>query len=159
MTSTVLVIGASGILAPLAAELTGSGVRVDGIARHVTRMPDGVEPLAVDARNTDSLAAATGGRRWASAVVYSPAISSTSLALIRSKVDGRLVIVRPSAAADPRLGALQVPDDTLQLGWHVQPPGGARWHTPEEVSVAALAVLRDGIGRTLGQVRPWEDRP
>ena len=43
----------------------------------------------------------------------------------------------------------------LVLGWR-----GARWHTPAEVSAAALALaLGAGHEATLGAVRPWAARP
>ncbi len=38
-------------------------------------------------------------------------------------------------------------------------PGPARWHTPAEISAAALAVLRDPAPARLGVLRPWADRP
>ncbi|MEU9635839.1 hypothetical protein AB0D80_15910 [Streptomyces tendae] len=48
----------------------------------------------------------------------------------------------------------------LVLGWRTEPEG-PRWHTPEEISEAALRVLdadpaRDAV---LGRVRPWSSRP
>lgn len=48
----------------------------------------------------------------------------------------------------------------LVLGWRVA-ADGAPWHTPEEISEAALRVLdadpaRDAV---LGRVRPWSSRP
>ena len=84
-------------------------------------------------------------------------MSDESFESIRAATAGRCVLVRPSAAADPHTGAGIVPADTLQLGWTEDAPH--RWHTPDEVSIAALAVLADGEPRTLGTVRPWSDRP
>ncbi|NED87837.1 hypothetical protein G3I76_48120, partial [Streptomyces sp. SID11233] len=48
----------------------------------------------------------------------------------------------------------------LVLGWH-SASGVTRWHTPEDISAAALALLdapapADAV---LGEVRPWSARP
>lgn len=160
----VLVVGASGILAPAAAKLatTDGGAPVTGIGR-VRPMPSGVEVVAVDARDAAALRRALGARRWARAVVYAPAVTDASLPVLRAAVDGPVVLVRTSAEATPPPEEPEAPAPepgpwTLQLGWATG-AGGARWHTPEEISDAALAVLRDGAGRTLGAVRPWADRP
>ena len=79
-------------------------------------------------------------------------------ALLAHPLDPSRTIVRVSAAVDPALGDPYMPDDVLQLGWFDE-DAGPRWHTPTEVSAAALAVLDDGVGRTLGSVRPWDRRP
>jgi hypothetical protein len=50
----------------------------------------------------------------------------------------------------------------LLLGWtHAGEDGAARWHTPAEISRAALAArgAADGSERILGVLRPWGDRP
>jgi saccharopine dehydrogenase-like NADP-dependent oxidoreductase len=160
----VLVVGASGILAPAAAKLVAAdgGAPVTGVGR-VRPMPSGVEAIAVDARDAEALRWALGARRWGCAVVYAPAVTDASLPVLRAAVDGPVVLVRTSAAAAPSPEEPDAPAPepgpwTLQLGW-APGVGGARWHTPEEISDAALAVLRDGAGRTLGAVRPWADRP
>lgn len=151
----MLIVGASGILAPAAATLVARGAEVTGIS--LTRaMPRGVDALHVDGRSTDALRAALGDRRWMQAIVYLPAVSEESQAVIADAVDGRVVQVRTSAAADPARGELRLDDDVLQLGW-TPPP--VRWHTPAEVSDAALRVLETGVGEVLGVVRPWTDRP
>ncbi|MGN5634806.1 hypothetical protein [Streptomyces sp. AC154] len=48
----------------------------------------------------------------------------------------------------------------LVLGWH-RDAGGARWHTSQEISAAALDLLDAPAARdsVLGTVRPWEERP
>jgi hypothetical protein len=148
----VLVIGATGILGPGAASLAARGETVVAVSRHGA---DG--SIAVDARDASALAAALDGVAWSDAVVYGPALSEDSLAWVRASTPGRCVLVRTSAAADPAHGILVVPHDTLQLGWTAAEP--IRWHTPGEVSDAALEVLGDGAARTLGTVRPWTDRP
>ncbi|GLI26494.1 hypothetical protein ARHIZOSPH14_07360 [Agromyces rhizosphaerae] len=148
----MLVVGATGILAPLAATLARDGGEVVGVSRG-----GGRDTIAVDARETKALEAALRGLEWDEAVVYGPAVARDSLKWIRRSTPGRCVLVRTTASADPARGPLAVPPDTLQLGWTAE--AHPRWHTPEEVSAAALEVLRDGRSRTLGTVRPWSDRP
>lgn len=152
MGRSVLVIGSTGILAPAAAALTARGDSVIGVSLHGAG-----DSIGVDARDRGSLAAALEGWAWDDAVVYDPAVSEASLGFVRAATPGRCVHVRTTGAADPARGELVVPDDTLQLGW--KDAGAYRWHTPAEVSSAALDVLADGQGRTLGRVRPWVARP
>ena len=147
----VLVVGASGILAPAAATLHARGDHVIGVARSGDGMPPGVEVALVDA----TVGPLPTG--WDAALVYAPAVSAPTLDLLRAA--GRVVLVRGSRYADPALGELVVPPDTLQLGWHVAADGDVRWHTPTEVSVAAMEVLDSGDGAVLGSVRPWDHRP
>lgn len=152
MSRSVLVIGATGILAPASEAFRSRGDRVVAVSRHGAS-----GSIGVDARDAAGLAAALAADAWTDALVYAPAVSDESLAYVRSATPGRCVLVRTSDAAEPGLGALAVPRDTLQLGWT---EGEApRWHTPAEVSCAALEVLADGVPRTLGVVRPWSDRP
>lgn len=152
MARTVLVIGATGALAPAASTLAADGVRVIGVSR---RGSGGT--IAVDARDADALMTALGGERWDDALVYSPAVTDESVTRLKAATPGRCVILRTSGAADPGLGGLSLPRDTVQLGWHAEP--SPRWHTPDEISAAALATLVDGEPRTLGVVTPWSDRP
>lgn len=157
MVRRVLVIGATGILAPAVTALTSRGEDVVAVARNPRSTP-ATQSAWVDARDRPLLAASLADIEWDDALAYGPAVSAGSLAALRGLTPGRLVLVRTSAAADPALGTLIVPPDTLQLGW--RPPGEpSRWHTPDEVSSAALAVLADGNPHTLGAVRPWSDRP
>ncbi|MFF2486049.1 hypothetical protein ACFVSU_06595 [Microbacterium sp. NPDC058062] len=152
MSRTVLVIGSTGILAPAAFALFERGDRVLGVSR------GGAEgSIAVDARDAGALSNALEAADWDDAVAYGPAVSDASLRFVRAATTGRCVLVRTSSAADPALGILIVPRDTLQLGWTAE--SEPRWHTPDEVSAAALDVLADGEPRTLGTVRPWSDRP
>ncbi|KQZ85171.1 hypothetical protein ASD56_02045 [Microbacterium sp. Root166] len=151
-TRTVLVIGATGILAPAAGVLRERGDEVIGMSRHGA---DGT--IAVDAQRCNELAATLADKRWDDALVYGRAVTDSSLGYLRAATPGRCVLVRTSAAADPAHGILIVPRDTVQLGWTAG--SEHRWHTPEEVSEAALTALDDGDPRTLGTVRPWSDRP
>lgn len=152
MTRAVLVIGATGILGPAASTLSGRGQSVVRVARHEA---DSV--IAVDAGDTIALATALDGRRWDDALVYGPAVSDAALDWIRRATPGRCVLVRTSAASGLEDVPSVVPRDTLQLGWTADSP--PRWHTPAEVSEAALDVLASGDPRTLGLVRPWSARP
>jgi hypothetical protein len=156
----VLVVGATGILRPAVVALAARGDDVTGVSRGVAGIPDGVRALAVDARDRDALAATLGGRHWDRAIVYRNAVRAESLPEIELRVEGRLVLVRTSGAADPARGdePLERPN-VLQLGWTDDGSGGTRWHTREEISEAALAVFDDGEYRMLGVVRPWRDRP
>lgn len=200
----MLVIGATGILAPAAAALEARGDRVVAVSRgggagRVAHEPrriaataqapgdsvrtsrESAEFVHVDARDAGELAAALAAHAWDDAIVYAPAVSEASLGFVRSVTPGRCVLVRVSRSADPARGNLIIPRDTLQLGWRpsgdpaastraerqgsAQPAAPAetaaadRWHTPDEVSAAALEVLRDGEPRVLGVVRPWSDKP
>ena len=77
-----------------------------------------------------------------------------------------MVCLLTSAAARPvrdepfDLASVEVPEGCrrLVLGW-AEDEGAARWHSPEEISAAALDVLFTGHGRVLGVVRPWDRRP
>lgn len=156
--ASVLVIGASGILAPAASVLVERGAAVTGVGRR-RPMPARVAGLHLDARDAGALASALSAGRWDAALVYEPAVTDESLRSIADAVDGRVVLVRTSAAADPVHGAEPVlAADVLLLGW-IDDDESPRWHTPQQVSDAALEVLADGRPRILGTVRPWERRP
>lgn len=156
--TSVLVVGASGILAPAASALVERGAEVTGVS-HRRQSPTGVDGLLVDAHDLTALDAVLGTARWSAAIVYAPAVTDHALPRIAEAVDGRVVLVRTSAAADPAHGNEPVlAPDVLLLGW-VDDGASTRWHTPREVSDAALEVLADGAPRILGTVRPWERRP
>ena len=113
----VLVVGATGILRPAVVALAAAGHDVTGVSRGIAGIPDGVRGLAVDARDRDALAATLGGRHWDRAIVYRNAVRSDSLPEIELRVEGRLVLVRTSGAADPAKGDPVVRSSVLQLGW------------------------------------------
>ncbi len=154
---SVVVIGATTTLRPLASVLVAGGAEVLAIARDMSNPPEGCATAAVDARDAAALDRALGGRRWNVVVAYEPAVSPASLEVIERCSD-RHVLVRPSAAADPAHSTddFVAANDELVLGWR---DGASRWHGPHEISAAALLVLDDGHGRVLGHVRPWADRP
>ncbi|EGJ73051.1 hypothetical protein STTU_0262 [Streptomyces sp. Tu6071] len=113
-----------------------------------------------------------GGRGgFTGALVYTPALP---VPRAKDLLGGTRVLILPSAwaapdAAGPSGASAWTPDDLpaetagsrrLVLGWHAA-AGASRWHTPEEISAAALALL-DAPARTdavLGAVRPWSARP
>jgi len=156
--ASVLIVGASGILAPAASALVERGVAVTGVGRR-RPMPDGVTVMHVDAREILALDAALATRRWSRAIVYEPAVTTDTFRRIEAAIDGPVVLVRTSAAADPAHGEPVLTPSTLLLGWRATDGESARWHTPDEVSDAALRVLDDGEARILGFVRPWDRRP
>ncbi len=155
----VLVVGATGILRPAVVALAAAGHDVTGVSRGIAGIPDGVRALAVDARDRQALAATLGGRHWDRAIVYRNVVRADSLPEIELRVEGRLVLVRTSGAADPARGEPVVRSSVLQLGWADDGSGGTRWPPRGEISAAALTVLEDGEYRMLGVVRPWRDRP
>lgn len=154
---SVLIVGASGILAPAASALVARGEAVTGIGRR-RAMPAGAAALHVDGHDLAAVDHALGITRWTTAIVYEPAVTAATLRRIAASIDDRVVLVRTSAAADPAHGAPNPEPGTLLLGW-VDDDGSVRWHTPDEISDAALEVLADGAPRILGSVRPWERRP
>jgi len=189
---TVLVVGASGILAPLVHALVSKRSHVVAVSRPPGVPPapgrgDGA-PLGRDDRapthgsprvigaDTTTLAGA-----WAVAncgpldyaVFYGPALTAQTLAVLTNAVRYRAVLVLTSEAAAPTgpgdEGAGLAPlaaryrarpqDAVVLLGWKSVDRGRSRWHTPGEVSAAALEAL-EGYGDVLlGRVRPWEQRP
>lgn len=184
----VLVVGATRILRPAVTALTARGSAVTAVARSaaglrglVNETPGRVTPLKADVTAAgfgDMLHRATERSGLTGALVYAPAGPPTAIeALTRNLVvSGPVVLLLTSDRAAPGVFAQQstawTPDSLpawpcqgpdcrrLVLGWH-RDAGGARWHTPQEISVAALALLdapaeRDSV---LGTVRPWEERP
>lgn len=157
----VLVVGASGVLRPAAERLIARGRPVIGVGRGGRALPPGCARVAVDAADAGALREALGALSWRDAIVYSAAAGEETMRMLRASTPGRLVHVRTTEHADPARsdadpgGAL--PPACLQLGW----TGDRRhpWHSPEQISDAALAVLADGSSRTLGAVRPWVQRP
>ena len=165
-----VVIGASGILAPLGRSLTSLGVRTTGISRG-DRLRAGAwdERLALDTQDVGSVASwvADPGGAVATVVAYSPAVAPAVWPLLAALAENLVVVATtswaaPGSPAPPWAGSGAV---VVQLGW-AQEPAGSRWHTAREVSDAVAAVLEGLVvnGSTprstvLGSVRPWGDRP
>lgn len=183
----MLVVGATGALQPAVRALAARGEIIYAVARPGPRLTalaaelgDSVVPVPADYGNVCALRAAmavavpvSSAAGIARAVLYCATAGDDAVSELVRPVRGRVVHVLTSASADPaRVGApaplpATLPAATgsvrLLLGWHMdaQQDVGAtsRWHTPAEISAAALASLDDGRDRTLGTVRPWTDRP
>ena len=154
--TTVLVAGATGALRPAALRLAGGGLIVTGLARQVD-LP-GVTALETDWTDPAAVRDALAGRSFDAALLYCPTAAADSVAAMVGATTGRVVRLLTSAVAAPPFDLADLPPDRavrLVLGW----APGPRWHTPEEVSRAALDVLRDGADTVLGAIRPWADRP
>ncbi|MGW6060461.1 hypothetical protein [Streptomyces sp. NPDC055189] len=183
----VLVVGATRILRPAVTALTGRAVSVTAVARSAADLheladeaPGRITPLAADVTADAfraNLRAASRRAPLTGALVYAPAVPPGKLAdLIRPVVAGPLVLVVTSKWAAPSLPGTDseawTPNDLpaaarsgaaarlLVLGWHGE-GHVARWHTRQEISAAALALLDAPVGRdtVLGTLRPWAGRP
>lgn len=160
----VLVVGATGILRPAAVALAASGVTVLAVARtrqdleRLAQAAPGVVPVVADCLRPEEVVAAlaTTGPRPLSGLCYCPAADAAGRRALAALVDGPLLQLLPSAWAEPDAAAPDAGGPVLQLGWTGVPP---RWHTPDEVSTAALEAWREGRDAVLGRVRPWADRP
>jgi hypothetical protein len=160
----VLVVGATGILRPAVRSLSAAGRHVVAVARSAGDLHQlavevrGVVPLAQDCLDPDALGGALSvmGLEVRAGIAYCPAADRAVLRGLAAVVGGPLVHLLPSAWAAPGGRRPRVRGPVLQLGWTGDPP---RWHTPDEVSAAALAVLASGDDAVLGRVRPWTDRP
>jgi NAD(P)-dependent dehydrogenase (short-subunit alcohol dehydrogenase family) len=177
ISKVAVVVGASGVLAPFARGLVGSGWKVVGVGRHRDRLEalaaeveGSFLAIAADATVDDFLPRLTGaivGSRVEAAVVYEPAISAENLERLVELTTGRVVVVCTSRTAAPTdsaeeawsLAELTVSPESvnrLVLGWHREP---ARWHDAAEISAAAADVFRNGEDAVLGVLRPWTERP
>jgi hypothetical protein len=180
----VLVTAATGALGPAARALAARGYAVTALARDrsaLAELADGAGewllPVAADFADP-ALPDLLGGAeqvfgRFTGALLYCPSAPPRVQQVLYERTAGpRAVRLLPSAWAEPpadRPTALprRPPRNpagvrTLLLGWHVMPDGrGTRWHTPKELSDAALELF-DAAGvetQNLGEVRPWTDRP
>ena len=159
-----LVIGASGILAPLGSLLRADGLCTTGVSRG-SRLSVGVwdEHVALDTQDLPAIRLWVAKRQVAVAglVAYSPAVAASAWVLLRPLTE-RLAVVATTEWAAP--GAAEPPwhefaDVVVQLGWAVD-DRGSRWHTAEEVSAAVASTLRaEQVTGLCGAVRPWSDRP
>ncbi len=121
-----------------------------------------VIPVPVDYRDSEFLGRALGAiEPLDQALIYAPTAPPTFVNDVSAHVSGIVVHVYTSGAVRP--GAHPPADHgrdlRLLLGWTHTPVGTSRWHTAEEISSAALQVLRNRRGQTLGYIRPWIDRP
>jgi hypothetical protein len=161
---TVLVIGATRILRPAVVTLAGGGATVVAGSRSAADLDalaaqvPGVVPVPADGLATGGLGTALTDLRLrpTGGLCYLPGADAAVRRQLAALVDGPLVQLLPSAWAAPDAQRQDVGGPSLQLGWTGDP---ARWHTPEEISTAALDVLHKGRDAVLGRVRPWEERP
>ncbi|MEU6441725.1 hypothetical protein [Streptomyces sp. NPDC047046] len=186
---SVLVVGATRVLRPAVRALTARGTPVTAVARGAGALAELaaecgplVRALAADAQGPGfarALRDAGGPDGFGGALVYTPALPAP---LAEELIQGTRVLLLPSRWAAPGAartdrGATaqpsgspawtpgELPPDTagsrrLVLGWR-SASGTTRWHTPEEISAAALSLLdapapADAV---LGEVRPWSARP
>jgi len=162
-----VVIGASGILAPLGLLFRSRQLHTVGISRG-SRLEAGIwdERVALDAQDTAAVThwVAHQRRDVAAVIAYSPALAPPIWPLM-SVLAERVVVVATTRWAEPgspvgpwaSLNAITV----VQLGW-AQTAQGSRWHTPYEVSAAVAHELdKPSTPRTVvvGSVRPWSTRP
>lgn len=163
----MLVVGATRILRPALDELRAGGDRVYGLARGAAALGklDGVQPVAADVTSVSSVRAALRELpRFDAALVYAPAAAAGVLQRFAMQTDGPLVELFTSRWADPANrftgdpAALPSVGVQLLLGW-TSDGASTRWHTPAEISRAALDVLASGRPAVLGAVRPWAARP
>ena len=171
---TYVVIGASGILAPLGGLLRAQGAaafRV-GVSRG-SRLAAGEwdRRVALDARDDAAVrgladALAADGRQVHTVIAYAPALSLASWVVLTDAAL-RAVIVLPSRFANPAGGEeISTPwmptasTRRVLLGW-TDDGDAVRWHTPEEVSRVVADAVRTDSGETLtvGRLRPWHERP
>ena len=161
---SAVVVGASGILAPLGAALHRVGVATWGVARGERPVGEGYDEFVpLDAQDPQAV------RDWMKSlsedpdlvVAYAPAVGDEVWALWNGWA-GRLVVVATSTWAAPDAPAAPWPTgdrvSVLQLGWR---DTGDSWHDPDVVSAAVVAVMTGGFPAysVLGVIRPWEDRP
>ena len=162
-----VVIGASGILAPLGLLLRSRQLHTVGISRG-SRLEAGVWDQRVALDTQDAVAVthwvALQRRDVAAVIAYSPALAPPSWPMMAGLAEHVMVVAtsrwgEPGSPDGPwaSLAAVVV----VQLGW-AQTVHGSRWHTPCEVSAAvAHELAKPSTPRTVvvGSLRPWSARP
>lgn len=156
---TLLIVGASGILAPAAATAQACGLAVTGVSLNNLPGAELSRVVRVDARSVEALDAEFADEYWDYAIVYAPATTPRALEWLKPRVGKRLIVVETSQIADPKTGFTRPEKDTLVLGWYFDSGQEAHWHTATEISDAALRLLAKHTGSVLGTVRPWSSRP
>jgi hypothetical protein len=180
----ILVVGATGILAPACASLVARGGAVLAVARtaddldrlHADTLGAGGElsTLAADA-TSDGFVGRLEALPLTGGLVYAPATVGGATDRLAERLGRRLVEVVTSSYADPDSatyddrwagGELRPAGHTrVVLGWALDENTAdrsgpqSRWHSPDEVSAAAVEALTTGRDRVLGLVAPWETRP
>ncbi len=174
----VLLTAVTGMLEPAARTLLERGDRVLVVGRSAERVhaafgaPAGLLVAEADWTDEAALARALSAHPPPdAALLYLPELASDAGAAVRSAAAG--VELLPSAYAGPaddgaalrRWRQAHPGLRPLVLGWHAPTAreNEARWHTPREISTAAVSAL-DGPDQassapTLGAVRPWTQHP
>ncbi|MFF6888487.1 hypothetical protein ACFY9F_35485 [Streptomyces sp. NPDC012421] len=184
----LLVVGATGTLLPAVHAATSRGDLVTAVTRSPIALRDlahrtrgRVRPFVRDYEDPGlgaALAEASRARPFTGALLYCPLASPLTVqALVDAVPRNRPVVLlltsahaAPTAETEegPAWSPARLPRDSrpspgcrlLVLGW-ARGAGAARWHTADEISAAALAVLDAAAPRdaVLGEVRPWAARP
>ncbi|MFD4374352.1 hypothetical protein [Streptomyces sp. NPDC058486] len=172
----VLVVGGTGILAPAVQALAARGAAVSVVSRSADASRPGVPvppsglvvadvtDTAAFGRAVDEAVASRGPVRLA--LAYQPFAPQAAWELLAERTEGLMVALLVSAFAAEGAPPPPLPEGRrgdavvrhLLLGWH-RGPDGSRWHTPAEVSEAALRVAGRGESAVLGTVTPWSERP
>jgi hypothetical protein len=138
----------------------GASSRVMGIVADYANVPEFTRAL----QDTVALAGP-----FDACMFYGPDAPQAALAAAYRVVTGPFVLLLTSSFATPdrRQDRSTYPKPAgsdahrlhyLLLGWH-RGEHSTRWHTPAEVSVAALHVLDRREDNILGAIRPWVQRP
>lgn len=184
----LLVAGATGVLRPAAVALLRRGHRVSALARRraplrvlAREAPGRLLPLAADHGDPGLPALLDAAERdagpFTGALLYCPtapdrAVREMLARVGRGGVGVQVLTSRWAAPVDAGHGPWSWSDlppsarpaphtRLLLLGWRASADGGSGWHSPEEISAAALRLYdrphpSDAV---LGTVRPWDHRP
>ncbi len=154
-------LAARGALVSVVSRSSGRAARLAGTAHPVVA---DVTDAAAFARALDRAVEERGPISLA--LAYQPFAPDEAWHVLAARVEGLLVALLVSAyaakdapappLAEGRHGRADVRH--LLLGWH-RDAGGVRWHTPREVSAAAVGVADRGESAVLGVIRPWSERP
>lgn len=164
--------GATRVLRPAVEELIADGSEVVAVARSrrdlveaKSQVGPSFDSLAVDYLDLAALAALADFGAFDAALIYAPGATTAAMQLFRNVVKGPIVEILGSQAAGEHPDApfsldqipVRYPDrwNALVLGWTAD----YRWHSPEQISQAALNALRMRANGQLGLLRPWADRP
>lgn len=164
-----VVIGGTGILAPLGALLAQPGARRIAVSRcRSPRHGEWDEFVCCDTTDPTSVTTLIGGlgEPTYDLIGYLPALTPETWTLLCGNAIRRVLIATSTYADPSNAGALTPwlePGEvtTCTLGWRACRRDDSRWHTPDEIAAAALGALAapPGARRTLGTLRPWSDRP
>ena len=175
MARHVLVVGGTGMLSEFVKALAGDGGRLSLLSRRASAVAgaDGFDCDYYDeAAFADALDAAVARSGPIDlAVAWFHTLKIAAPRRLAERVQGRLVQVLGSAAADPshpgRLetaarvaaGLSQCEVRQVILGFKVE-AAGSRWLTNSEISQGVLEAVRaDRALTVIGQTEPWSARP